>query len=542
MMRTTGTTQTERPARARAAALAWLRHPASLASIGVLLLNDHVLKAAFGTWWTGKLSDVAGLVFAPALLAVGAALLAPRARPRALAAATIATTGAAFAVVKATAAGAAAASATLSTLAGPSVVRPDLTDLLALPALALAYLAFRASLRHRAASPRPLASRLGTALIVGTATAATLATSSLGVHNPLAVSVIPDGDGLLVKYQEPYQFPNVAVDRTTDGRTWQAVCGTSGSEPCDRTGELADPPITAACVPYDPGVCFRVQPGRIGVDRSDDGGETWRPEWGLTDAERDRLVAFHEVDDPAAQLSSVSLGIIDAPGGFVVVVADGFDGLAVRGSDGTWERRGFLDSDCCGSATPPLDVSVPFATVPGFPAGIAAAAAAWGLAFAITLLAARTRAGVRRRTGVRAALASFVRWVSGSLLVAAGLVVCFAWVTVAARDYPASPDRLHPVDSLMAILVAFTTLFGLGVILLGSIAAPRWRWPLLWRAVVGAGAAAILGTVVALVAGSVWDEWEPVSILTGAVVVVATVPAVVVVRRHARRAMNASVP
>ena len=38
-----------------------LRSPLLLLAVGVLLLNDFVLKAAFHHWLTGKLSDVAGL-------------------------------------------------------------------------------------------------------------------------------------------------------------------------------------------------------------------------------------------------------------------------------------------------------------------------------------------------------------------------------------------------------------------------------------------------------------------------------------------------
>ncbi len=45
-----------------------LLHPVPLAAIGVLLLNDHVLKAAYPGLVTGKLSDVAGLVFFPLFL------------------------------------------------------------------------------------------------------------------------------------------------------------------------------------------------------------------------------------------------------------------------------------------------------------------------------------------------------------------------------------------------------------------------------------------------------------------------------------------
>jgi hypothetical protein len=39
-----------------------------LAAIALLVLNDHVFKARWPGWITGKLSDVAGLVFFPLLL------------------------------------------------------------------------------------------------------------------------------------------------------------------------------------------------------------------------------------------------------------------------------------------------------------------------------------------------------------------------------------------------------------------------------------------------------------------------------------------
>lgn len=45
-----------------------LLHPAFLLALAVLLLNDHVLKEAFASPITGKMSDVAGLVVLPVLL------------------------------------------------------------------------------------------------------------------------------------------------------------------------------------------------------------------------------------------------------------------------------------------------------------------------------------------------------------------------------------------------------------------------------------------------------------------------------------------
>lgn len=45
-----------------------LLHPVIALSVALLVLNDHVLKQAYPSWWTGKLSDFAGLIFFPVFL------------------------------------------------------------------------------------------------------------------------------------------------------------------------------------------------------------------------------------------------------------------------------------------------------------------------------------------------------------------------------------------------------------------------------------------------------------------------------------------
>ncbi|MCP3097410.1 hypothetical protein LZ198_00830 [Myxococcus sp. K15C18031901] len=45
-----------------------LLHPLVFGAVLVLILNDHVLKARYASWWTGKLSDVAGLAMFPLVL------------------------------------------------------------------------------------------------------------------------------------------------------------------------------------------------------------------------------------------------------------------------------------------------------------------------------------------------------------------------------------------------------------------------------------------------------------------------------------------
>lgn len=45
------------------ASLRCFKRPSVLFAIGLLLLNDHYLKGAFPSWWTGKLSDGRGCSF-----------------------------------------------------------------------------------------------------------------------------------------------------------------------------------------------------------------------------------------------------------------------------------------------------------------------------------------------------------------------------------------------------------------------------------------------------------------------------------------------
>ncbi|QSQ28273.1 hypothetical protein JY651_26725 [Pyxidicoccus parkwayensis] len=43
-------------------------HPLALGAVALLIVNDHVLKKHWPSWWTGKLSDLAGMVMFPLLL------------------------------------------------------------------------------------------------------------------------------------------------------------------------------------------------------------------------------------------------------------------------------------------------------------------------------------------------------------------------------------------------------------------------------------------------------------------------------------------
>ena len=136
-----GTDRAEAPALPVGEAL----HPVTLAAIALLVVNDWVLKPRFGpSFVTGKLSDLAGLVFAPVVLsaAIGLALVPlrrwidPSLSRRRLLACVIAT-GVGFAAVKLDP-GFAAIVAHAIGFVRHAAFYPDLTDLWCLPALLVA--------------------------------------------------------------------------------------------------------------------------------------------------------------------------------------------------------------------------------------------------------------------------------------------------------------------------------------------------------------------------------------------------------------------
>jgi hypothetical protein len=138
-----------------------LLRPVALGALALLVVNDHLLKAAYPGPLTGKLSDVAGMVFFPILLAAGwelgqAAVRRWRGPSAGAAVIAIAASGLAFVLVKTTTQGAEAFGWAIGLaqwllvlpvrllgdggVPAPAAARivADPTDLLALPALAIA--------------------------------------------------------------------------------------------------------------------------------------------------------------------------------------------------------------------------------------------------------------------------------------------------------------------------------------------------------------------------------------------------------------------
>ncbi|MGH3679332.1 MAG: hypothetical protein ACRDT2_03475 [Natronosporangium sp.] len=470
-----------RPDRA-GAALAWLAHPVTALAVVVLVLNDHLFKFVYPGLVTGKLSDLAGLVVAPAFLALAATLVVPRLPGQVAAVGALAVTGVGFAVVKSTDAGATAASAAWGVLNGPSVIRVDLTDLATLPALGLAWWAWTRA-RQRPA-PQWLV-RLAQVLVVLPAAAMAVSATSPAAY--LYAAAVTEWDGAVVVGEDTrYQGdapPGWDWRRLSEdgGLTWRHLEPAEERAVDAQEAQLGRERETG-CVPGAQTHCYRVVPGQLRVEETRDGGTTWATSWEVTDADRDTLRRHYpRLGDPSVHLSSRELAVVELEGRnqHAVVVANGRDGYAVYdGRVDRWQRVGFGD----GEPPPPLgadDQPLQFGYL-------------WGLVGAVAALMVTAEVLRRRRAG-------FMRWPDklGLLLLGSGLATLFA--AAAIHDaWQRDPDPLLPLFVVFAgwAFAVLLTLVGLG----------------LWVALL---------VLVRALTGRQWLVAAPAAVLTGAL---ATLP------------------
>ena len=332
-------------------ALRALAHPLAIAALVLLALNDHVLKQAWPGFVTGKLSDVAGLVVAPLVLAVPLAVLGVR-RPDVVA---VLSTGAGFVAVKTTEAGAALASDTWTAVAGTSYVLRDPGDLLALPALLVALRVYRLAGRARPPLRQRALGAVG-AVVLPFAVLASAATSPCDDgSSPRDVVVLEglwrDPTGRRVQdqrlaYDHGWYELRLSGDQVEVRRLRE-----SEHERIDREAMLEVDDVTAACDPRRPRLCWRSgDPGATPGDDPDpttveevlvwastDAGTTWDPEVVLDATEVDLLRdEAGEVCGKPLRLHPGPLAVLSDGGGSVVAVTLESAGIAVRGTDHAW--------------------------------------------------------------------------------------------------------------------------------------------------------------------------------------------------------------
>lgn len=507
---------------AAGAALAWLGHPATVVALITLVINDHLLKAAHPGLLTGKLSDVAGLVLAPPLVAAFAALALPRLPARAAAGLGLGLVGVGFTVVKTSGYVAAAASSAWTLVSGPSLVRADRTDLLTLPALALAGWTWRRAQRDPVGWRSARLVRL--LVLLPAATLAVAATSAVWYHDAVRATVV---DGRLaagigeslgadvrsfgVRWRvsddggETWRDPAPAEERQLEPR-FPPASGSAAAPP------PAGPPARPRrqdCSAAVPERCYRLVAERIRVEESDDAGRTWHPAWEVTEEQRAILSRrYPEAGPHGERITGQELTVLDVGGGrHVVLVANGRDGFAVRGPDGGWRRIGFagyLDA----ASPPPLGASSP-ADRHADP--LRAGLLAFALAGLVLVVAAgRAGRGVGRGGWLPALL--------GALLTGTVLLLAIVWL---------SDDLVTPLAALGCVVLL------LGTSLLAVI--PHWVWRAPGRWMVETLLAAALTVVLAGLPLTGWLYGRPAYASTAvALAGLATVPGLLLGWRAAR--------
>ncbi|MBN2302947.1 MAG: hypothetical protein JXQ72_00630 [Anaerolineae bacterium] len=323
-------------------ALRALAHPAVVGAVILLLINDHILKHTYPSWWTGKLSDVAGLIFAPLIVACLLAWVIPSRPWRDAVVGWLAfgLTGLIFALTKTVPAVNALVTDLWAAASGlDSVLLRDPTDLLALPALWIGWRVWQQAADH----PRPatyahrtLTARGRVVLLLGAL--ATMATTvpeqERGIwcvywDDPLLYAL---GDSFL--YEDRYVSDSSYFSKD-GGLTWEETKNQSIQHYCQRHKSpwyLSIP---------EERMTYRFQPGDS-IDRWDIDQRDWVEEYDLSEHEAQVIYVekiHSDVDHDYAwdgQYRPRSAVYHSKTGH--IVAAMGYHGVLVRIADGQWQQ------------------------------------------------------------------------------------------------------------------------------------------------------------------------------------------------------------
>lgn len=321
-----------------------LRHPLTLSSIGLLLLNDHALKVVAPSPLTGKLSDFAGLFFFPFVLC---AVLAPlRLRPRLAAGIAFGITAIWFAAMKTIP----AANHWTGWLAGMIVGKPvrlvlDPTDLIALAALIPAWRLWN----HLARTPSARPPGKWAYAALGLAALASVATSPCFPPSKV-MRVIAFENSLYARLDYESNSSQVLeyARSENDGQSWEQVqLDEAPGEAVTQLAETAALPVTV-CDPADARHCYRVN-GEERVEESKDGGVSWQTTWEIPLGRRDYMErwlsqALNCRSGYPLEMGPYDIAFFEQSGRSAVVVAMGYEGALVRDSYGQWQRLSVLNA------------------------------------------------------------------------------------------------------------------------------------------------------------------------------------------------------
>jgi hypothetical protein len=296
-----------------------LAHPLSLAAIGLMLANDAIFKNLWPSWWTGKLSDFAGLFFLPFLAAALLSLFAPGRRVGGLA---FGITGAGFALMK------------LEPWLGPILgglglqARADPSDLLALLSLLPAGWMWRTV---KAGPVMRLSWRLLALPLAALVTLADAAAPDMGVV------CLQASDGAILASTAYYPQSFVSSD---GGLSWQSLAG-EGSVQC--SPNQPDIPVLKSAAGD---VEFWISRGK-GIERSLDGGKTWTMDFSINGYSEQEQTYVRMTRPGNLMFTSGPYAAMIDPSTGNLVLAMGQEGVLVRNPGGqyTWVAVGTYQHD-----------------------------------------------------------------------------------------------------------------------------------------------------------------------------------------------------
>jgi hypothetical protein len=326
----------------------WLGHPSFLSCVILLGVNDHLLKAHYPGWWTGKLSDAAGVV----VIATVAAVVAGRRQGLVL-------TAVGFVLLKVVP----GVSELVSPFLGGVTLR-DPTDLLALVVLVPVATVMRdaegvdppdapsgpssampGSVVDGRAAPtlreswrRGRRKSAAAAPIVGLMAAVAITSATSCGPDP-AVIEITESTGTLFALLDRGWGDTEWARSDDGGQTWESTAAPPGRATTPtRRDPYGDPePRGPKEVCAANGTCYRLRDERV-IERRSSSGER-KMEIQLDDQE------FEAISTGCANAQVgvlTSIAITKTAKGEGVVASLGADGVLVRQDDGQWEKRRVL--------------------------------------------------------------------------------------------------------------------------------------------------------------------------------------------------------
>jgi hypothetical protein len=484
-------------------ALFLLSQPATLAAMAVLLLNDHLLRRLWPSWWTGKLGDFAWLYFMPFAAAALFALVLPRKlghRTEMAGWLAFGTVGGVFGLAKTLPVFHAWLVSALEALLGfPVGWQRDPTDLIALVSLAAAwgawrhYLAVPPSRQKQCGtmSPQPSPSE-GEGVLPplpsgerdgvrgGQATLQPVPKGSIGwIALPLAALLTlangpapNSGIACLQADNQRLLASSSYLDfvSTDGGLSWQP-----SEVRCQYHGQGADGSTTGLISdPRDKAIQYRYKLGAA-IERSQDGGETWQTEINLLPPGQANRLYMEKSHTGAPVYRPGPLDALVDPNTGNAIFAMGFEGILVRKASGEWVWAAAGDY----SRTTPLQVTQP-AAIFAFLSGELVLAALLGLLLICTL----SIRVARHRLRLLVLVLAWLSWIIAATVIPPSL----------AQGYAIAVSSLF---SLLAVVLVVP--FSLESLLRIGRASPRWL-----LALVGAALVAVSGALLFFLPYILW--------------------------------------